>query len=99
MSEHVQPIAPRPEFRAVSEADVMAALGDPDPQNPIALEVARLIEGYTANFAAYVQRIGFIPEAILRSKAQFPIEAVAMRLTTEAIREELAKVGHPSSPP
>jgi hypothetical protein len=28
----------------------MTALNDPDPGNPIAVEVARLIEGYTENF-------------------------------------------------
>jgi len=31
----------------------MAALNDPD--NPLAVEVARLIEGYTENFRAHVR--------------------------------------------
>ena len=35
----------------------MAALNDPDPSNPIAVEVARLIEGYTKNFRAHVKRL------------------------------------------
>ena len=68
----------------------MQELDDPDPENPIALEVARLIEGYTANFKAHVVRLGTLPAAILHIKARWPIEAVAMRLTTEAVRLELA---------
>jgi hypothetical protein len=65
----------------------MAALGGTDPGNPIAVEVARLIEGYTENFRAHVERLGYFPESILRVKPQTAIEAVAMRLTTEAIQQ------------
>jgi hypothetical protein len=46
------------------EAEVMAALNDPDPGNPIAVEVARLIEGYTENFRDHVERWGYIPATI-----------------------------------
>jgi len=61
------------------------------PANPIAVEVARLIDGYTSNFRAHVRRRGRIPPDILRVKPRWPIEAVAMRLTTQAIRETLAQ--------
>jgi hypothetical protein len=60
---------------------------DPDPGNPIAVEVARLIEGYTENFRAHVERLGYIPDSFLHVKPQTPIEALAMRLTTEAIQQ------------
>ena len=65
----------------------MAALADTNPANPIAVEVARLIEGYTENFRAVVERLGHIPDTILRVKPQSAIEAVAMRLPTATIRE------------
>jgi len=87
MTETVQP---KPEFRLLAEDAVVAALEDPDPQNPIAIEVARLIDGYTRNFQAHVQQLGRVPSDILRTKPRWPIEAVAMRLTTEVIRETLA---------
>ena len=48
-------ITPAPQFTGLSEAEIMAALNDPDPGNPIAVEVARLIEGYTENFRAHVR--------------------------------------------
>ncbi len=80
----------KPEFHPLAEDAVVAALQDPDPANPIAIEVARLIEGYTTNFHEQVQRLGRIPSDILRIKPRWPIEAVAMRLTTEVIREALA---------
>ena len=83
-------VEPKPAFRGLTEAQVLQELDDPDPENPIALEVARLIEGYTANFKAHVERLGSIPTAIIHLKGRWPIEAVAIRLTTEALRRELA---------
>lgn len=84
-------IEPKPPFQSLTEAAVMAALADNNPQNPIALEVARLIEAYTANFQRHVERLGYMPPHILHVKAHYPIEAVAMQLTTEAIRDTVAK--------
>lgn len=83
-------VEPKPQFRSLAVDAVEAALEDPDPANPIAVEVARLIDGYTSNFQAHVRRLGRFPPDILRMKPRWPIEAVAMRLTTEAIRETLA---------
>jgi hypothetical protein len=83
-------VSPAPQFTSLTEAEVMAALNDPDPGNPIAVEVARLITGYSENFRAHVETLGRIPESFLRVKPQTAIEAVAMRLTTEAIEEQLA---------
>ena len=83
------------EFRALAEEAIVAALRDPDPANPIAVEVARLIESYTRDVQAHVQRLGSIPPDILHIKARWPIEAVAMRLLTEEIREILARPAPP----
>jgi hypothetical protein len=83
-------IEPKPEFREFTETEIEQALTDPDPANPIAVEVARLIDGYVANFRAHVERLGRIPETILRATPRSPIEAVAMRLTTEMISDTIA---------
>ncbi len=88
-------IEPKLEFRALPEDAVLAALQDPDPANPIAIEVARLINGYTSNFQHHVDKLGRIPPDILHIKARWPIEGVAMRLTTEVIRETLAQPAGP----
>ena len=37
-----------------------------------------------------MERFGYIPADVLRIKPRWPIEAVAMRLTTQTIRESLA---------
>jgi hypothetical protein len=58
--------------------------------NPIAVEVAWLIEGHTENFRAHVERLGYIPASFLHVKPQTAIEAAAMRLTTEAIQETIS---------
>jgi len=84
-------VEPKPEFQSLSAEAVAEALDDPDPANPVAIEVARLIAVYTENFSRHVERLGYIPPHILHVKARWPIEAVAMRLTTEAIRESVAK--------
>lgn len=86
MSQLVEPLA---QFTSLTEAEVMAALNDPDPSNAVACEVARLIAGYTANFRAHVERLGRIPADILRARPESAIEAVAMRLTTDTIRDSL----------
>lgn len=77
----------RPEFTNLTESEVMTALADPDPNNPIACEVARLVEAYTENFRAYVKRLGYFPATILTHSASCPVEAVAKQLTTQTIRE------------
>jgi hypothetical protein len=87
-------VSPAPQFTGLTEAEVMAALADPNSGNPIAVEVARLIEGYSENFRAHVERLGYIPDSFLRVKPQTAIEAVAMRLTTEAIQEALPCGNH-----
>lgn len=86
-------VEPRAEFRSLTEADIERALADPNPGNPIAVEIARLMRGYTANFQALVQRLGRIPTDIMHVKPRWPIEAVAMRLTAQTIRESLAEGG------
>jgi hypothetical protein len=61
MTQVVSPVAPQ--FISLTEAEVLAALDDPNTANPIAVEVARLIAGYGENFRAHVQRLGYIPDS------------------------------------
>jgi len=86
------PISAKSEFRGLEESSIAQALEDPDPGNPIAAEVARLVEGYTRNFAEHVKNLGSLPASILRSKGTCPIEETAMRLVTETIRETMEGV-------
>jgi len=44
-----------------------------------------------------VERLGYIPADILRVNPRWPIEAVAMRLTTQVIRESLAEDASPDA--
>ena len=83
------PVSTMPEFEDISEDEVQAALDDPNPDNPIAVELARLMEGYIANFTEHVEKIGHIPPSILRSTGSCPIESVAMQLTSDIIRDAM----------
>jgi hypothetical protein len=84
-------VAPKPQFCFLAENAVLAALDDPDPANPIAIEIARLVVAYTSSFRDHVDRLGYIPADIFRVKPRWPIEAVAMRLTTQAICESFSE--------
>lgn len=88
-----QPIEPADEFKQLGEAQIMEALADPDPRNPIAVEVARLVTGYGENFAAHCHELGRISAEILHIAPRCPIEAVAMRLVTDSIRLALREIG------
>jgi hypothetical protein len=82
-------VVPHEEFRACTEAEIEQALADPDPANPIAIELVRLMNGYTENFKAHVKKLGRIPPDIMHITPRWPIEAAAMRLTKEAISAAL----------
>ena len=82
-------VEPKPEFRQLDESAVLAALQDRDPSNPVAQEVARLIKGYTGNFQRVIKQLGYMPADVMHIKPRWPIEGVAMRLTTDAIRDSL----------
>lgn len=84
-------VTPKAEFTLLTEAQIEEALNDTSDQNPIAHEIARLIAAYTENFRAHCQQIGRIPDSILRATPSCPIEGVAMKLMTQAIKEELAR--------
>lgn len=84
-------VYPKPEFEEIGEAEVLRALQDCDPDNKIAREVARLIAGYTANFARHVEQLGRVPEDVLRAKPRTAIEAIAMQLTIDTIRQSLSE--------
>jgi hypothetical protein len=75
----LQIVEPKPEFRDLSEADLQAALADPNPANPVAAEVARLIDDYVANCQTHIEQLGRIPESVIHVKPRWPIEAFAMR--------------------
>lgn len=78
-----------PEFHDISEDEVLAALDDSNPDNPVAVEVARLMDGYLSNFQEHVEKLGHIPQSILRSSGGCPVESIAMRLVSETIRDAL----------
>jgi hypothetical protein len=84
-------VEPKLQFCSLPEEAVVAALDDADPANPIAVEIARLMTAYTNNFRRHAERLEHIPAEILRMKPRWPIEAVAMRLTTQALRDSVAQ--------
>ncbi len=88
-------VEPKPEFRMLSDQEVRTALDDPDPNNPIACEVARLVHGYAKNFEAFVHRTGRVPTDVMHVSPRWPIEAIAMQLMAETVRSSLKNAPAP----
>ena len=78
-------VDPNPEFQSLSEAAVVSAVNGPDPAHPIAVEVGRLVAGYTVDFHRHLELFGHMPADVLSIKTYSPIEVVAMRLTQNAM--------------
>lgn len=81
-------IEPEVEFQSLSEAEILAALIDPSPDNRIATEVKRLTEILKGRFRSEVEKWGYIPPHILHIKARWPIEAVAIKRARVEITED-----------
>ncbi|MEZ0223600.1 MAG: hypothetical protein ACAH83_03530 [Alphaproteobacteria bacterium] len=78
-----------PDLQALSEADVLAALVNPAPENRIAAEVIRLAEMYKKRFLNEMEKWGYIPPHVLHVKARWPIEAVAIKRARIGVTDDL----------
>lgn len=90
--ERMTLIEPYPPFRDLTEAEVLAALADDDPANPVAVEVFRLVARYAKMLRQSIEHLDHVPPEILQIKPDTPIEAVAMRIVTDQIRETIDAV-------
>ena len=90
MDTHVLDLpAARPEFIALSEAEVWKAVhDDPEQQHPIAAEVTRLVTRYMAEFMAYFGEREHAPQRVLRVEARCPIEKVAVLMVVTFVEAE-----------
>lgn len=71
---------PDQKFRNLTEAVVLAALVDPDPENPISCEVRRLVSAWSVRM-----REG---GAVTDADARWPIEAIAIRIARETFMKK-----------
>ena len=90
----MQEVKAKEKFRNATDEQVREALNDPNPHNALAREVARLIEGYTANFYEYCEQIGGIPEKIVRINPETAVERVALELFEQVIQTETSGRAH-----
>ena len=84
-----------PEFQDTTDEEIDEALADPSPENPVAHELSRLITGYGENLTEHINKIGHIPESILRVRGSCPIEKRAMALVTAELREMAEEFNKP----
>lgn len=75
----------------LTRAEVEAALADPDPTTPVAVEVARLIGLYTELYAAHCERLGRVATELMLARPTTAIEQVAMELTNQTLADEIGQ--------
>ncbi|MAT70330.1 MAG: hypothetical protein CMJ58_12495 [Planctomycetaceae bacterium] len=78
-------------FDRNNRAAIEAALRSSDPENPIARALAERIEEFSQNLAAAAAEQGGFPEQMLLLKPDTAFDEVVIRLTVEAIAEELGR--------
>lgn len=84
----------RPEFRELSEDDVLAAVANDDyGESPITAEVTRLGVEFMARFRAYVEEHGYFEPRIMQADAQCPIEKVAILTVVRFVEVHRGRVG------
>jgi len=74
------------EFRAVEGAEIAAALKENNQENPLVIEVSRLVNAYLAQLNTYVRQNGNRPPPALQVRTETPIQRVACEITAGAIR-------------
>mgnify|MGYP001015029910 CR=1 FL=1 len=79
------PVHTLPQFAHLTDEEIRTALSHPSPNNTVANELTRLIGCYAANFRAYCDDLGYVPENIFYPQPNSPLEAFALRLTIKSL--------------
>ena len=86
-------ISTTPEFANLTEDDIQKAFdaleADPDTQNPVVMELERLVEAYSTRFEELCEQHDTIPEEVLDFEPEHVIEQVAYDVFSEALHDSL----------
>lgn len=82
-------LRPDPNFTALSRPEVEAALAAPDGDNPIACEVARLIEAYSS-LALKLIDSGKTAWVLQHTSPETAVEQIAREISAEQVRGMIA---------
>ena len=87
----------RAEFRELDAATLTSALKAKDPQDPIAVEITRLVSAYMGQVSEYARQNGNrLPTAMRIDMPKAIIEKAAFEIAARAIRAGVQKAGPPS---
>jgi hypothetical protein len=75
-------------FRTVEAAAITTALQENKQENPLTIEVNRLVNSYMAQLNSYARQNGNrLPAALQVGSATVPIQKVAFQITVESVRK------------
>lgn len=81
----------KPEFRATEPAAIEAVLKAKNPQDPIVVEINRLVGTYIAQMNLYAaQNSGRMPPAV-QVKVEAPVQRAALQIALAAIKQATQK--------
>jgi hypothetical protein len=69
-----------------TRAELLAALDDPNPGNPLAVAIAETLAGYAKQLADQAKRAGAWPNPVVLPAPATELEVFALELFTEEIR-------------
>lgn len=76
----------KPEFRTVEGAEIAAALKEKNQENPLVIEVSRLVNAYMAQLSTFAKQNGNRLPPALQVRTATPIQKVACEITLGAVR-------------
>jgi len=69
-----------------TRAELLAALDDPNPDNPLAVAIGNVLASYAIELNQQADRAGASPNPLVLPTPQTEIEAFALELFTEEMR-------------
>ena len=85
------------EFRSVEEAEITAALKENNREDPVAVEVNRLVNAYLAQLDTYARQHGNRLPPLMQVKAGTAIQRVALHITADAVKNSLQRGRKPAA--
>ncbi len=75
------------EFRGVEAVEITAVLKENNQDNPLTIEINRLVNAYMAQLNSYArQNNNRLPASLQVGSATAPIQKIAFQITVEAVR-------------
>jgi len=78
-------------FDRNDRAAILAALNDPDPNNPVAVALAERLKELTGRFWLHAEKLGRVPTELMLVKPTTAFDDIAYRLHLDAVADAVGQ--------